>query len=208
MFLRTPLRALVRTARASAPARAAVLPRAAARPTAPALPHLRPCLAARLLHSSPVVHEQKSSVLDHFVDPYELDPDLPAPGTPTHPAPVSAFASLPQRRLLSLHAGRRWSAAELRLKSNEDLCKLWVVLMRERNMLYSTRMLHRKNKTTMPHPDRLPKVRKSMAMVKVVLGERERALDEAKLEAMQIREQHERDQKVEIAAKTLDGTPT
>ena len=39
--------------------------------------------------------------------------------------------------------------------------------MRERNMLYSTRMLHRKNKTTMPHPDRLPKVRKSMAMVKL-----------------------------------------
>ena len=41
-----------------------------------------------------------------------------------------------------------------------------------------------------------------------VSNEDQAPVDEAKLEAMQIREQHERDQKVEIAAKTLDGTPT
>ena len=83
-----------------------------------------------------------------FVDPYELDPDLAAPG-------------------------RRWHAAEIRLKSNEDLQKLWVVLLKERNMLHSTRMLHKKRKTEMPHRGRIRDVRKSMAMIKVVLNERQ-----------------------------------
>lgn len=68
----------------------------------------------------------------------------------------------------------------MRLKSNEDLQKLWVVLMKERNMLHSTRMLHEKRKTQMPHKSRIAKVRKSMAMVKVVLGERRRELDAAR----------------------------
>lgn len=88
--------------------------------------------------------------LEAFVDPYEVNPKLPPPG-------------------------RRWSAAEIRLKSDEDLQKLWVVLLRERNMLYSVKMLHERRKTSMPHPDRLHKTRKSMAMIKRVLGERDRA---------------------------------
>jgi len=88
-----------------------------------------------------------------FIDPYERDPDLGEPG-------------------------RRWRAAELRLKSNEDLQKLWIVLMKERNMLHSTRALHRKRKTKMPHLARYLATRKSMAMIKVVLGERQRAKQE------------------------------
>ena len=85
-----------------------------------------------------------------FIDPYELDPDLAPPG-------------------------RRWHAAEIRLKSNEDLQKLWVVLMRERNMLHSTRMMHRKQKTSMPHRIRIAETRKSMAMIRIVLNERQLA---------------------------------
>jgi len=82
-----------------------------------------------------------------FIDPYERDPDLGAPG-------------------------RRWRAAEIRLKSNEDLQKLWIVLLKERNMLHTTRMLHKKRKTQMPHGERIAAVRKSMAMIKLVLHER------------------------------------
>lgn len=84
-----------------------------------------------------------------FIDPYEVDPDLGAPG-------------------------RRWHAAEMRLKSNEDLQKLWVVLMRERNMLATTLMMHRKRGTQMPYFERVRNTKKSMAMIKVVLGERQR----------------------------------
>jgi hypothetical protein len=84
-----------------------------------------------------------------FIDPYELDPDLGEPG-------------------------RRWHAAEIRLKSNEDLQKLWVVLMKERNMLHTTKHYHRKRGTRMPHASRLKAVRTSMAMINVVLGERQR----------------------------------
>ena len=149
----------------------------------PKLPPLLPRLAGRLLHASPVAHDdgEKTTVADLFTDPYELDPELSEPG-------------------------RRWSAAEMRLKSSQDMSKLWVVLMRERNMLYSSRMEHRKNKTKMKYPDRLSKVRKSMAMIKVVLGERERALDAAKFEARAAKEEHDRELKVERAAKGIGGT--
>jgi len=103
----------------------------------------------------PVLQHDLSPFLELFVDPYEVDPDLPPPG-------------------------RRWSAAEIRLKSDADLQKLWVVLMRERNMLYSVKMLHDKRKTSMPHPDRLHKARKGMTMIKRVLGERDRQADGAR----------------------------
>jgi len=100
-----------------------------------------------------------------FVDPYEKDPDIGEPG-------------------------RRWRAAELRLKSNEDLQKLWIVLMKERNMLHTTRLLHKKRKTKMPHLGRIQATRKSMAMIKVVLGERQRAKQERdeRLAAERLRE--------------------
>jgi len=62
----------------------AALPRAAtaaiARPLLTAPLALRPpSLAARLLHAAPVAR----TPLEEFIDPYEQDPDLPAPGAHT-----------------------------------------------------------------------------------------------------------------------------
>ncbi|KAL6175619.1 hypothetical protein ACLB2K_052258 [Fragaria x ananassa] len=72
--------------------------------------------------------------------------------------------------------GRSWKASELRLKSWDDLNKLWFVLLKERNMLMTQRqMLHTQN-LRFPNPERLPKVRKSMCRIKHVLTER--AIDE------------------------------
>ncbi|XP_077219155.1 uncharacterized protein LOC143853318 isoform X1 [Tasmannia lanceolata] len=72
--------------------------------------------------------------------------------------------------------GRSWKASELRLKSWDDLQKLWYVLLKEKNMLMTQRqMLHAQN-LRFPNPERVPKVRKSMCRIKHVLTER--AIDE------------------------------
>ncbi|KAK2663820.1 hypothetical protein Ddye_002394 [Dipteronia dyeriana] len=97
--------------------------------------------------------------------------------------------------------GRSWKACELRLKSWDDLQKLWFVLLKEKNMLMTQRqMLHAQN-LRFPNPERIPKwkrnvkninkdviilcsptwflhleVRKSMCRIKHVLTER--AIDE------------------------------
>ncbi|XP_011071808.1 39S ribosomal protein L47, mitochondrial [Sesamum indicum] len=68
--------------------------------------------------------------------------------------------------------GRSWKASELRLKSWDDLHKLWYVLLKEKNMLMTQRqMLHAQN-LRFPNPERVPKVRKSMCRIKHVLTER------------------------------------
>ncbi|PON93342.1 Ribosomal protein [Trema orientale] len=55
--------------------------------------------------------------------------------------------------------GRSWKASELRLKSWDDLQKLWYVLLKEKNMLMTQRqMLHAQN-LRFPNPERIPKVR-------------------------------------------------
>lgn len=73
--------------------------------------------------------------------------------------------------------GRGWKASELRLKSWDDLQKLWYVLLKEKNMLMTQRqMLHAQN-LRFPNPERMSKVRKSMCRIKHVLTER--AIDEA-----------------------------
>ena len=55
--------------------------------------------------------------------------------------------------------GRGWKASELRLKSWDDLQKLWYVLLKEKNLLMTQRqMLHAQN-LRFPNPERIPKVR-------------------------------------------------
>jgi len=70
--------------------------------------------------------------------------------------------------------GRAWEISELRQKSFQDLHKLWWVLVRERNMLETIRFQCRAEKRVMPHFSRIRKLKKSMARLKTVVGERNR----------------------------------
>eukprot|EP00268_Persea_americana_P054300 TRINITY_DN6206_c0_g2_i2.p1 TRINITY_DN6206_c0_g2~~TRINITY_DN6206_c0_g2_i2.p1 ORF type:complete len:142 (-),score=38.66 TRINITY_DN6206_c0_g2_i2:330-755(-) len=72
--------------------------------------------------------------------------------------------------------GRSWKASELRLKSWDDLHKLWYVLLKEKNMLMTQRQMLNAQNLRFPNPERVPKVRKSMCRIKHVLTER--AIDE------------------------------
>ncbi|KAL2506436.1 ribosomal protein L29 family protein [Abeliophyllum distichum] len=68
--------------------------------------------------------------------------------------------------------GRSWKAPELRLKSWDDLNKLWYVLLKEKNMLMTQRQMLNAQNLRFPNPERIPKVRKSMCRIKHVLTER------------------------------------
>ncbi|XP_014365686.2 39S ribosomal protein L47, mitochondrial [Papilio machaon] len=72
----------------------------------------------------------------------------------------------------NIRVGRAWKLDELRIKSNVDLHKLWYVLLKERNMLYT--MEHECNEQTrlFPNPERIDKVQESMSNIETVIRER------------------------------------
>lgn len=71
--------------------------------------------------------------------------------------------------------GRAWRTAELRLKSYDDLHRLWFVLLRERNVLLTEKEWCRSNsRHWLRGESNLYKVKRSMARLKGVVGERTR----------------------------------
>ena len=74
----------------------------------------------------------------------------------------------------SAYRGRPWRPDELRLKSNEDLHKLWYVLLKEKNIVESRRLMQKKKTGKFPLSSKLPKVRTSMARLLTILSERKK----------------------------------
>ncbi|XP_060027996.1 large ribosomal subunit protein uL29m isoform X2 [Erinaceus europaeus] len=73
-------------------------------------------------------------------------------------------------------SGAAWTCQQLRNKSNEDLHKLWYVLLKERNMLLTLEQEAKRQRLPMPSPERLEKVVDSMDALDKVVEERENAL--------------------------------
>uniref|UniRef100_A0A8C2YV46 Large ribosomal subunit protein uL29m n=1 Tax=Chinchilla lanigera TaxID=34839 RepID=A0A8C2YV46_CHILA len=73
-------------------------------------------------------------------------------------------------------SGAAWTCQQLRNKSNEDLHKLWYVLLKERNMLLTLEQEAKRQHLPMPSPERLEKVVDSMDALDKVVQEREDAL--------------------------------
>ncbi|XP_064599284.1 large ribosomal subunit protein uL29m-like [Liolophura sinensis] len=71
--------------------------------------------------------------------------------------------------------GRPWKLDELRIKSNEDLHKLWYVLLKERNMLMTMEHEYKRACELFPSPERLDKVDESMKNLLSVVDERNEA---------------------------------
>lgn len=72
-------------------------------------------------------------------------------------------------------SGRPWRTDELRLKSNSDLHKLWFVLYKERNMLYTMLEAAKEESEVFPSPERIDKVEESMGNLENVVRERNKA---------------------------------
>lgn len=75
----------------------------------------------------------------------------------------------------AVRVGREWRPDELRLKSNEDLHKLWYILLKERNMLLTMQHAYTVEYQAMPNPERIDKVDMSMEHLEEVVRERNKA---------------------------------
>merc|ERR1711963_523236 len=73
-------------------------------------------------------------------------------------------------------SGRPYRIDELRLKSNQDLHKLWYVLLKERNMLLTMQAEYERNVELFPNPERIEKVEESMEGILAVVAERDEAV--------------------------------
>ncbi|KAK6965926.1 39S ribosomal protein L47 mitochondrial [Biomphalaria glabrata] len=76
----------------------------------------------------------------------------------------------------SVASGRPYRLEELRIKSNQDLHKLWYVLLKERNMLLTMEAEYNRNTELFPSPERITKVEESMENILEVVKERNNAV--------------------------------
>ncbi|XP_043483134.1 39S ribosomal protein L47, mitochondrial [Leptopilina heterotoma] len=74
-----------------------------------------------------------------------------------------------------VQVGRSWKLDELRIKSNEDLHKLWYILVKEKNMLITMEELYKKKYLPFPNEERIDKVEISMENIETVVRERNKA---------------------------------
>lgn len=93
-----------------------------------------------------------------------------------NPVPLmDFFDSIPNWGEQRVRSGREWRVEELRIKSNEDLHKLWYVLLKERNMLLTMKEEAKDQNELFPSPERMDRVEQSMINLETVVRERNKA---------------------------------
>lgn len=116
---------------------------------------------------------------------------------------LATFTNFTDEAAGGVQVGRSWRATELRLKSNDDLHKLWYVLLKEKNKLLSDKLITIQTQQNWEAHNNLRKVNLSMARLLTVVNERKKLLKE-------FREHLEKEyiwsQKQEVW-KELYGTP-
>ena len=78
----------------------------------------------------------------------------------------------------ALSTGRSWLTNELRLKSTDQLHKLWYVFLREKNSILADNALLKRIRDKELPKDRLFKVERSMKRLKAVIAERQKVQDQ------------------------------
>lgn len=96
-------------------------------------------------------------------------------GTPQDMLVLSQFLADEKKRT---DAGRAWKAEELRLKSHDDLHKLWYIFLQEKNKLKSDLLTCVQMGQVFYGYDNLFKTRKSMARLLTVVNERKKLRNE------------------------------
>ncbi|XP_057697633.1 39S ribosomal protein L47, mitochondrial [Corythoichthys intestinalis] len=97
--------------------------------------------------------------------------------TSVHKRGLDEFFDFPENWGEStVKSGAPWTGKQLRTKSNEDLHKLWYVLLKERNMLLTLEQEAKRQRVQMPSPERLRKVQRSMTRLDTIVAERENSL--------------------------------
>jgi large subunit ribosomal protein L47 len=100
----------------------------------------------------------------------------PAPDYKNNPAQLMEFFDNPKNwGETEVKAGRAWNMEELRIKSNQDIHKLWFVLLKERNMLLTMKEVSDRELELFPCPERIEKVEESMINLENVVRERNKA---------------------------------
>lgn len=88
--------------------------------------------------------------------------------------------------------GRAWRISELRLKSFDDLHRLWFILLKERNVLLTERAWCKSNGRYWTNGNsNMAKVQVSMARLKTVVGERLRAAKLRRTASAPLRQENE-----------------
>ena len=79
---------------------------------------------------------------------------------------------LEENKEKKMTTGRAWRADELRLKSDDDLHKLWYILLQEKNLLMADTQYRVQHRGGRGHQDRILKVKISQARLLTVVHER------------------------------------